>query len=598
MAREPKNYIDHIHNYDWRAAYHATRFTAESYVASGGRRTESLNGVWRYAVDQYATSLRAAWYKEVDELDGRPIPPDYDFDAWEEMTIPTSWNTAAERLFLYEGHIAFTRTFRMEKRAGERVFINFGAAQYRAYIFLNRAYLGVHFGGSTPFSVEVTDHLDTDNRIVVVVDNTRDDRHVPMSNTDWFNYGGIYRDVEIVRVPDAFIRNYRVHLIPDGTFSTIAVSVEIDGVSDLSEARVTIPELGVTAALPLTDGSGEATIPAQPQLWSPERPTLYDVEIAFGEDRVTERVGFREIRVRGTDVLLNGEPVFFRGVACHEDGLSGGKYLSEAEIRRDLEAARELGCNYMRLAHYPHSRRTAEIADEMGIMLWAEIPVYWAIAFRDRETYGDAANQLAELIARDRNRASVVIWSVGNENPDTDERLAFMTDLVHEARRLDGTRPVSAACLVNHVENRIEDRLAEELDIIGINEYFGWYDPDYAKLPAFFRNSDPDKPVFITEFGGGALAGHRGSVDEFFTEDRQRYIYERQVDIFKTISYLKGVSPWILFDFRCPRRTNAFQRGYNRKGLLAEDKTTRKAAYNVLRDFYRELAGDQSTGTP
>ena len=192
MAREPKNYIDHIHNYDWRAAYHATRFTAESYVASGGRRTESLNGVWRYAVDQYATSLRAAWYKEVGELDGRPIPPDYDFDAWEEMTIPTSWNTAAERLFLYEGHIAFTRTFRMEKRAGERVFINFGAAQYRTYVFLNREYLGVHFGGSTPFSVEVTDHLDTDNRIVVVVDNTRDDRHGPMSNTDWFNYEGPY----------------------------------------------------------------------------------------------------------------------------------------------------------------------------------------------------------------------------------------------------------------------------------------------------------------------------------------------------------------------------------------------------------------------
>ncbi|MCG8479657.1 MAG: hypothetical protein MI724_11210, partial [Spirochaetales bacterium] len=304
-------------------------------------------------------------------------------------------------------------------------------------------------------------------------------------------------------------------------------------------------------------------------------------------------IGFREIRVAGTDVLLNGIPVFFRGVACHEDGLTGGKYLSEAEIRHDLETARELGCNYMRLAHYPHSRRTAEIADEMGIMLWAEIPVYWAIAFRDPETYGDAANQLAELIARDRNRASVVIWSVGNENPDTDERLAFMTDLVREARRLDGTRPVSAACLVNHVENRIEDRLADELDIIGINEYFGWYDPDYEKLPAFFRNSDPDKPVFITEFGGGALAGHRGSVDEFFTEDRQRYIYERQVDIFKTISYLKGVSPWILFDFRCPRRTNAFQRGYNRKGLLAEDKTTRKAAYYVLRDFYRELAEAQ-----
>jgi beta-glucuronidase len=165
-----------------------------------------------------------------------------------------------------------------------------------------------------------------------------------------------------------------------------------------------------------------------------------------------------------------------------------------------------------------------------------------------------------------------------------------MSRLVDEVRAIDTTRPVSAACLVNHVENRIEDRLAEKLDIIGLNEYFGWYDPDYGKLPKLFENSNPDKPVFITEFGGGALAGHRGSIDEFFTEDRQRHIYEEQIRTFRQIPYLKGVSPWILFDFRCPRRTNRFQRGYNRKGLLAEDKITKKAAYTVLQEFYREIA--------
>jgi beta-glucuronidase len=242
----------------------------------------------------------------------------------------------------------------------------------------------------------------------------------------------------------------------------------------------------------------------------------------------------------------------------------------------------------MRLAHYPHSRRTPQIADELGIMLWEEIPVYWSIDFDNPATAADAQNQLRELIERDWNRASVVIWSVGNENPDTDERLTFMRNLADTARTLDGTRPVSAACLVNHVDNRIEDRLADSLDIIGLNEYFGWYDPDYEKLPALFHNSSPKKPVFITEFGGGALAGHRGTVDEYFTEDRQRSIYERQIDAFRSIPYLSGVSPWVLFDFRSPRRTNAFQRGYNRKGLLGEDKSSRKAAFFVLQSFYRE----------
>lgn len=590
MAEQPKNYVDHIHNYDWLSSFHEKRFTAEGYVASSGRRCESLDGRWNYAVDQYATSLRAAWYKEIEEFEGRPIPPDYDFEAWEEMTLPISWNTHAERLFLYEGCIAFTRTFRIEKQAGERVFLNFGAAQYRSYIFLNREYLGCHFGGSTPFSVELTEALAENNRIIVVVDNSRNDSHLPMSNTDWFNYGGIYRPTELVRVPESFIKNYRVHLLPDGSYSKVEVSVMSSGGG--GEATVRIPELGVETSVAISDGSGRAEISVKPELWSPKNPKLYDVEITLGEDKVSERIGFREIKVDGTDVLLNGEKLFLRGVACHEDGVPGGKHLSESEIRHDLSTAKELGCNYMRLAHYPHSRRTAQIADEMGIMLWEEIPVYWAIAFSNPDTYEDARNQLEELILRDWNRASVVIWSVGNENPDTDERLSFMSGLAKETRRLDGTRPVSAACLVNHVENRIEDRLAEHLDIIGINEYFGWYDPDYEKLPRLFENSDPGKPVFITEFGGGALAGHRGSKEEFFTEDRQRYIYERQIETFKKIPYLKGVSPWILFDFRCPRRTNAYQRGYNRKGLLAEDKVTRKEAYYVLQQYYRSMENE------
>jgi beta-glucuronidase len=591
-ATDPKNYVEHIHNYSWLERFHEKRLDARCFVSASGRRCESLNGRWTYAVDQYATSLRAAWFEEVKEQDGRPIPPDYDFDSWDEMQLPNSWNTAESELFYYEGYIAFTRTFPYEKAGDERVFVNFEGVQYRAYVFLNRSYLGVHFGGSTPFSVEVTDQLQKENRIFVVVDNTRRDEHLPMSNTDWFNYGGIYRDIEIVRVPQEYIRNYRVHLVPDGSYSKVHVEV-LAGVptsgSSSQEAKVDIPELGLSVQVPLENGHGSVEVSAKPELWSPENPRLYDVSLTLGADKVHERIGFRQISVSGTNVLLNGERLFFRGVACHEDSVLGGKHLSEEEIRHDLSVARELGCNYMRLAHYPHSRRTAQIADEMGIMLWEEIPVYWAIDFANPATAADAENQLRELIERDWNRASVAIWSVGNENPDTDDRLAFMRHLANTARALDGTRPISAACLVNHVDNRIEDRLAESLDIIGLNEYFGWYDPDYEKLPALFRNSNPDKPVFITEFGGGALAGHRGTVEEFFTEDRQRYIYERQIETFRTIPYLQGVSPWILFDFRCPRRTNAFQRGYNRKGLLAEDKRTRKAAFDVLQAFYSEF---------
>ena len=166
--------------------------------------------------------------------------------------------------------------------------------------------------------------------------------------------------------------------------------------------------------------------------------------------------------------------------------------------------AKELGCNFMRIAHYPHSERMAKLADEMGILLWEEIPVYWAIRFEREKTYEDARNQMRELLKRDWNRASVIIWSVGNENADTDERLKFMSGLAECAHEEGGNRLVSAACLVDSEKNVIADRLIEHLDVIGINEYCGWYTPDFEKLPQLMANSRPDKPVIITEFGADA----------------------------------------------------------------------------------------------
>lgn len=592
--RTPKNYVDYLHNRDWLSPFLRKRIESAQMLNVAGRRCESLNGPWRYVVDQYATSLRAGWFN--DSKQSRVVPPDFDFATWDEMEIPATWNTATSELYHYEGYVLFTREFSFRRAPEERVFLHFAGVQYRGYVFLNGTYLGVHFGGSTPFSIEVTDVLEDSNRLVVAVDNTRRDEQVPGSNTDWFNYGGMYRDVEILRVPRTFIRNYRVYLIPDGTFQRIAVEVFIEG--DLSRegidakaeptARVAIAELGIDSPIAIENGAGRLEIPVSPELWSPRSPRLYTVRIRTEHDMVEEDIGFREIAVSGGEVRLNGETLFFRGVACHEESLEHGKRLTEAEIRRDLTVAKDLGCNYVRLAHYPHSRHAARIADEMGIMLWEEIPVYWAIDFENRETIRDAENQLRELIGRDWNRASVVVWSVGNENPDTDERLDFMSHLADTAKGIDPTRPVSAACLVNHIDNRIEDRLTEKLDIVGINEYVGWYDTDFAKLPELFANSAPEKPVFITEFGAGARPGYRGGSDEFFTEDKQKQIYERQIQTLRTIPYIAGISPWILFDFRSPRRLNAYQNGYNRKGIIAEDKATPKAAYRVLHRFYGE----------
>ena len=404
------------------------------------------------------------------------------------MQLPCSWNTIDPMYLLYEGSMVFTRKFSYIAEREETVFLKVGAANYLCRVFLNGKYVGMHRGGSTPAFWNITEYLKAENRIVLAVDGTRRPEQVPTENTDWFNYCGVYRDIALIRVPKCHIKTFKIALVPDGTFGHVMAKVTLSE-KITAKAELVIEELGVSRKIQLENGAGEVVFDAKPELWTPEKPKLYDVKVTCGTDTVSDRVGFREIRVNGRDILLNGEPVFLRGISCHEDSVENGKGLTREERIENIRIAKELGCNFMRLAHYPHNEEMAKLADELGLLLWEEIPVYWAIRFEREKTYEDAQNQLRELINRDWNRASVIIWSVGNENADTDERLKFMSVLAECAHREDETRMVSAACLVNAAKNKIEDRLMEYLDIIGINEYCGWYTPDFAMLPALMENS-------------------------------------------------------------------------------------------------------------
>ena len=554
-----------------------------------GRDVTSLNGLWHYAVDQYDTCLRQKWFLERYTADkGFTLPVDYSFDEWETMELPACWNTFAEKYLLYEGPMVFTRRFRSDPANPGRAFLRIGAASMLCRVFLNGQYLGMHRGASTPFCFDITGILKEDNRIILCVDNTRRPEQVPTENTDWFNYGGVFRDISLFRVPDLFIRSLRLNLIPDGCFDKLSLAVSASAPVDAA-AVLEIPELGLRRELQLRSGSCETVIPASPELWSPDNPRLYDVSLCLGDDAVSDRIGFREIRTEGRKILLNGKPIFLKGISTHEESVRNGRALTDDERIGNIRLAKELGCNFMRLAHYPHHENMARLADKLGMLLWEEIPVYWAIRFDREETYRDAHNQLAELISRDYNRASVVIWSVGNENADTDIRLSFMSRLAEYAHAADPSRLVSAACLVDARENRIADRLADHLDVIGINEYCGWYTPDFGKLPELMANSNPAKPVVITEFGADAMCGNTGSDDCKGTEEYQARVYELQMETLLKISYIQGISPWILYDFRCPRRTSSIQKYYNRKGLLDETKTCRKPAFFVLQKYYKDL---------
>ena len=562
--------------------------TSETMLFDRFRKKESLNGNWNYTVDQYDTCLRQRWFDEIYYDDfGNTLPVDFSFDGWDMMSLPCSWNVTDKMYLLYDGSMVYTKKFIYEKQNDdEHMILKIGAANYLCRVFINKQYVGMHRGGSTPCYFDITEFLQHDNRIIIQVDSTRRSNQVPAMNTDWFNYGGIYRDIDLFRVPKIHIKDFKIALIPDSGFKKICVSVSMSEKYS-GTAKLSINELGISQNIDIVNGYGELILDAEPTLWSPENPKLYDVELSYDGDTVKDRIGFREFKVVGNDIYLNGKKRFMKGICLHEDDIKMGKCTTEASIREAIRVVKEeLHGVFIRLAHYPHTRLFAKIADEMGIMLWEEIPVYWAIAFDNESTYKDAENQLGELIRRDHNRASVVIWSVGNENADTDARFRFMSSLADFAHSQDNTRAVGAACLVNEVDERIEDRLADSLDIIGINEYYGWYNPDFSKLGRVLRNSAPSKPVIITEVGAGARAGNHGTSDMLWTEEFQEEFYRKQVAEIGSCSFIKGVSPWILYDFRAERRFNSYQEGFNRKGLIDSDRKTKKLAFAVLASFY------------
>jgi len=327
------------------------------------------------------------------------------------------------------------------------------------------------------------------------------------------------------------------------------------------------------------------------QYWSPENPKRYEVIISSDKDVVTDLIGFRTIETIGEQLLLNGKPLFMRGICIHEEvGEEGRRSHSTADALTLLSKAKALGCNMLRLSHYPHDEAMIRAADSLGYLVWSEIPVYWTIDFSSKAVLEKAKTQLEEMIARDRNRASIIIWSVGNETPVSPVRTEFMRQLVEAARSFDSTRLVSAALEVHYASgkdlNLVDDPLGAYVDIVAFNEYLGWY----GGLPSACRNTNwntpYNKPLFISEMGAGAKAGLLADSLTIFSEEYQEWFYKEQVDMLKRMpSKFVGISPWILADFRSPKRNNILQDGWNRKGLFSE-KGEKKKAFYVLRDYY------------
>lgn len=545
-----------------------------------------LDGQWRYTIDPYDTGIRAQWFLEKGGEFEKEGPVDYSFEKGDIIELPSNWNTVNEKLELYEGGLWYFKELgNIPVSEGEKVVLHIGAANYFSMVFVNNIHVGTHEGGFTPFSVDITDALSDNNRILIWVNNRRRMDAVPSEFTDWFNYGGIYRTVELYKLPSVYIADYALFLSPEkDCYNRIIFEVQLNKpvIRD-----VCLNIYGLTEISIRTDktGAGTAVLDVNPWLWSPESPNLYRISISCDNDIVNDEIGFRKIEAAGNKLYLNGKELFLKGVAVHEESVSNGRALTDDDRLEVLNRAREMNCNFLRLAHYPHSEKMARLADRLGILLWEELPVYWSLDFASSGVLDNASNQIRELVKRDRNRASVIIWSVGNENPDTDDRFTFMKYLINDIRSMDTTRLVTAACLIDLNSAEITDRLIDLLDIVSINEYYGWYYSDYSKLRKLLEVKF-DKPLVVSEFGAAAYAGKHGGDNEHWTEEKQEKVYREQFEILMNSESVAGVIPWILYDFKTPRRLNDVQKMYNLKGLLDRTLEHRKMAFYFIKSVY------------
>ncbi len=567
------------------------------------RQTTSLNGKWNYIVDvqeegYYDYRMNPTpWGFFRNAKPQRPEDLiEYDFDKAPAMQVPGDWNTQDERLFFYEGTVWLKRSFRYHQPTDRRTLLYFGAVNYDAHVYVNGQEAGHHVGGFTPFNFDVTELLaDGENTVIVKVDNKRHAEAVPTQIFDWWNYGGITRDVLLVSVSPTYVENYQLSLDKGAAarrgLRQINFKARLNRAVAGQTVTLRIPELKVNEQVETAaDGTALVTLKAKNlQLWSPDSPKRYRVEVGLGDEVIADSIGFRTIETRGKQILLNGQPIFLKGISMHEEKPNGGgRANSTADAHTLLSWAKELGCNFVRLAHYPHNEYAVREAERMGMLVWSEIPVYWTIAWGNAQTYENARRQLTDMISRDQNRANVIIWSIANETPHSAARDRFLGNLARHARSLDDTRLISMAMEVtsaSNYTNRLQDNMNEYVDVVSFNQYVGWY-RDVNDASKMTWEIPYDKPVIISEFGGGAKYGLHGPKNQRWTEEFQENLYRENCAMIDKIDGLAGTSPWILKDFRSPRRVlTGIQDYYNMKGLFS-DRGQKKKAFYVLKQWY------------
>jgi beta-glucuronidase len=590
------------------------------------RLSLDLNGTWKFCPDPMQRCRRQQWWKNPTKHNS--MFPCWDVDGLWDIQVPGSWKTQFEKLSWYDGHAVYMRDFDAELPPGHEAFLCFDGVVYASQVYLNGQFMGERDWGYSPFQLRVTETLRSKNRLFVLVENYLKPDRVPGEIYDWNNDGGIINGVKLVFVPVTHVPNFRVATRLDGDDAVVKVDAWLSSRDTSVSERVSVrfPELSLEQDVTIRAGDMQSVEFRLPRdhvaLWCPENPKLYRTEITTRFETLDDDVALREIKTVGREIVLNGEPVRLYGLCHHSDFPVTGRTATPEGIERMVAMVKELGCNFIRCAHYPFAEIFGRAMDRAGIMWWQEVPVYWLLNMGLESQTRLACGMLEETIRRDWNRGSLIIWSVSNEccwrNPEkpSENNYPYWFKAVPMVRSLDPTRLISCAEAGNMIsvspvwtpgKNDEFDRATLEaqswrpghtdewyglIDILSANLYVNEdkdVEPTYRRYVEMF--SRYNKPMIISEFGSISLRGAKVPDDELGSEVRHASLLRTTYDVFERLPELVGYCPWSLADVRGPLHWRWYCQGKGlfRYGFCDENWVRKEVVWDALKKAIAQL---------
>ena len=513
----------------------------------------SLNSYWKFKIDMEDMGRKDGWYES--------IPAEAE-DIW----VPSCWNELREELYHYEGTAWYFKKFMFRRSEGiKRNVLFFSGVNYKCEIWLNGHPAGSHVGGFTPFEIDVSDLLlqDRENLLVLRVDSTIGDMTSPPIGVDWFNYGGIFREVYLNGTGDSWLDDVTVLTGMDGEikFNIDIGNFDVKGIWELDLEIFDRDELLAvhTSSRKLSaSGNSFVTSISKPKLWSPDSPFMYEFKLVLKccgamVDKWEHKIGIREFSIKDRKILLNGKPILLRGYSKHEEYPMHGRTFCKDIVRKDYEICKQGNANFARLCHYPHDLGEYEIASEMGFLVIAEVPNvnFGKEQFKNPELMELAVNQLKETIKYYKNETSIMFWSLFIEcKTYEDAAVDFVPRYINLARGLDASRFTIHASDIPE-----QDRTYEYFDVIGVNYWFGWYAGDDIEggsaLLDRIAARYPDKPMVMTSGGWEGIYGyHSYKSQNYWSEEKQADYLEKLTEMYIKKDYIVGEIIWTFNDFR------------------------------------------------